>query len=116
MIKKWLSVLILLSISALSFGQTNSSNKITDSLQVVKLAKRQNLFLNNDWVFPPVVTFDKEKNEWTLDSVETGYTEEGNCKHTNGCTTFHYIILIIDAETGNIKSKEEKTTIHPNYE
>ncbi len=106
-----------------SYGQTISSslpsqarNKITDSTQVVELAKKEKLFLYNNAATPPVVSFNKYKNEWKLVSTETNNVVGDDCKYPNGCIANHYIVLIIDAETGTIKNKQERTTLQPVYE
>ncbi len=113
MIYKCLLIIIFLSITASSFAQTiSSTNKINDSTQVVELAKKEKLFLYNNTAVPPVVSFNKYKNEWKLVSTETNNVTGGDCKNQNGCIANHYIVLIIDAETGTIKSKVEKTTLH----
>lgn len=112
MIFKCLLILIILSITNSSFAQTiSSSNKITDSIHVVELAKKEKLFLYNNAASPPVVSFNKYKNKWKLVSTETNNVTGGDCKNSNGCIANHYIVLIIDAETGTIKSKQEKTTL-----
>lgn len=109
--------IIIMLLSYYSSGQLYIiPNKINDSTQVVQIAKNADLFLFNNSAFPPIVSYNKIKNEWKLVSSETNYTEIGDCKNTNGCTEVHYIVLILDAVAGTIKSKEEKTTLHANYE
>lgn len=99
-------------LSFYSFAQTISyTNKITDSTQVIELAKKEKLFLYNNVATPPVVSFNKYKNEWKLVSTETNNVSGGDCKNLRGCIANHYIVLIIDAETGTIKNKQEKTTL-----
>ncbi len=113
MIYKCLLVIFFLSISVLSFGQIiSSNNKITDSTQVVELAKNEKLFLYNNAATTPVVSYNKYKNEWKLVSTETNNVSGGDCKSPRGCIANHYIVLIIDAKTGTIKNKQEKTTLH----
>ena len=39
-----------------------------------------------------------------------------NCAKTNGCTVIEIKTILIDANSGKVKGREEKKLVYPNYE
>jgi len=87
-----------------------------DSSDVIRIAKRHRAWFQNHWVFPASMQFNEKDCEWIVSSSKMGYSKKGRCAHTNGCTTFKTVTLIIDARTRKVKSRKKEFTFYPNYE
>ncbi len=111
-----LAILISASIATLK-AQAKICDLQLDSAAVRKIALRKNAYWTEDWLCPaPSMKFDSLACTWTVTSGKWGHTEKGDCKHTNGCTTWTTVVLVIDARSKRKISKTVTTDLYPNYE
>lgn len=62
------------------------------------------------------ISLDTTNCSWEVWSMKTKHIERGDCKRTNGCTLYKEITVILNADTGKLKSRRrERRKIH-NYE
>jgi len=105
-------ILSLLLFTHIIWAQERKLSEIND---VIKIAKKHGAYWENG-DNKPVVKLNETTSEWVVQSIKYSYTRKGDCKHTNGCTKVKSVKLIIDANTGKVKSKEKENKIYPNYE
>jgi hypothetical protein len=111
-----LAILISASIATLQ-AQGKICDGQLDSAAVRKIALRKNAYWTEDWLYgAPRMKFDSLACTWTVVSGKRGHSEKGDCKYTNGCTTWTTVVLMIDARTKRVISKTVTIHLDPNYE
>jgi hypothetical protein len=111
-----LAILISAAFTTLKAQGTICDGQL-DSAAVRKIALRKNAYWTEDWLFSaPSLKFDSLACTWTVSSGKRGHTEKGDCKYTNGCTTWTRVVLTIDARTKRVIDKTVTIHLDPNYE
>lgn len=106
--------LFFLTINTLA--QEHPNQGFLDSAEVIQIAKWRNAYWSNG-VFPkPILHLESAKQEWQVVSTKSKHTLKGHCRFTNGCTEITQLILIVDAQTGKVKSKTKQKKRYSNYE
>jgi hypothetical protein len=92
-------------------------NKIKTDADVIAFAKEHKSRFHYEVTdLPPIISYDEKTNKWKVEVMKTGYSDKGQCKHTNGCTTVRRIVILLDAKSRKSHIVKDTTDIFPNYE
>lgn len=100
----------------LAVSQTTKCIPKTDSNEVVRIAKKNNIYWAKDWQCVPSLKLDTLNCNWIITTGKVSHTTKGDCKYTNGCTVLVTATLTVNAITGKTVSLQKKKKLIHNYE
>lgn len=112
------TLLLFISITCVNHAVSQTTKCIpkTDSNEVVRIAKKKNIYWTKNWQCRPVLKLDTLTCKWTLITGKIDHTNKGDCKYTNGCTVSTTATLVINAVTGKTLLLEKNKKLFHNYE
>jgi hypothetical protein len=110
-----LSILFLWGLNRVC-AQKEIGAPILDSTKVAKIAKWRNAYWQGPKSPTPVLKWEPLQNEWLVLSSRIRHINRGYCKYTNGCTEITSMCLVLDAYSGQVKSKTKEKKRYYNYE
>lgn len=86
--------------------------------KAIRIAKRAGYWQQNHWAYGPQITLTDSVNRfyWKVDCYRVGYTEEGTCRYTKGCTLIELFEIWIDAQSGVAGNRRRIQNTIPNDE